>query len=627
MIWEADGNMSLETGENQGIYKMFPGINGSFIRSLKTEQEENGVRIFSAGIDLSLTAETREEGCFCIKPEIIEQKEQIHTLSLFYEAELKHVEGIYQTAHGMGDPAGYLPEEEMRKKEEILAYGIFSVKFGSGVVTFYGTRHEHYRNVYRVRRKGEKYYLSCELEIENTEIKQEKLPEIKILTKGTMEEQLTAAAEEIGEQMSARKSKEAAYHWCSWYYCYHNFNMPQLEEYLEGFETWKYAHDMKYFQIDAGYCTSLGDWLYPNEQWRPHGLKAAFEKIREYGYLPGIWIGPFMVGNRSRLFAEHPDWVLYDLGNQPVKAWIMDNEPKVWGYQDEEYYVLDISHPAAMDYMRNVFRTMKEWGAEFFKTDFMLWGIQDSTKVKRYTPGKTSVEYFREFLQVIREEIGEDSYWLGCIAPFLPFVGYADGMRIGGDVGSSWHGEFGPENMIQSLKGNLFSNNSLYQIDPDAVMLRDFHIRLNDREIESLALLAAMSGGCIYTSDPLFKAGEDRRKLFHFIKPDKKRKGEMPFLEEQRKEIVLIQREEETGNALVYLFNPTESEITAGYDLEKLGLDREMYFYSYHEQEMPELTENKWYVTIPAHGNQLYKVMKKESKGWKKDNLWINLKE
>ena len=46
-----------------------------------------------------------------------------------------------------------------------------------------------------------------------------------------------------------------------------------------------------------------------------------------------------MVGNRSRLFAEHPDWILYDLNGNPVTPWIMDNEPKVWGYQDEEYYV------------------------------------------------------------------------------------------------------------------------------------------------------------------------------------------------------------------------------------------------------------------------------------------------
>ena len=125
-----------------------------------------------------------------------------------------------------------------------------------------------------------------------------------------------------------------------------------------------------------------------------------------------------------------------------------------------------------MAYMKNVFETLHGWGAEMFKTDFMLWGLQDSSRVKRHMPGKTSVEYFREYLQMIREAIGEESYWLGCIAPFLPFVGYADGMRIGGDVGSSWDGEFGPQNMMRCLAGNHYTNHHYYQTDPDAVMLK-----------------------------------------------------------------------------------------------------------------------------------------------------------
>ena len=85
---------------------------------------------------------------------------------------------------------------------------------------------------------------------------------------------------------------------------------------------------------------------------------------------------------------------------------------------------------------------------------------------------------------MIREAIGEDSYWLGCIAPFLPFVGYADGMRIGGDVGSSWDGEFGPRNMMRCLTGNNYTNHRYYQTDPDAVMLRDFQIRLTERGVD-----------------------------------------------------------------------------------------------------------------------------------------------
>ena len=40
------------------------------------------------------------------------------------------------------------------------------------------------------------------------------------------------------------------------------------------------------------------------------GLKGAADAIKAAGYEPGIWIGPFMVGEESKLFKEHPDWML-----------------------------------------------------------------------------------------------------------------------------------------------------------------------------------------------------------------------------------------------------------------------------------------------------------------------------
>ena len=44
------------------------------------------------------------------------------------------------------------------------------------------------------------------------------------------------------------------------------------------------------------------------------------------------------------------------------------------------------------------------------------------------------MEYVRDVLDMIREEIGEESFWLGCIAPYAPFIGLADAMRIAADV-------------------------------------------------------------------------------------------------------------------------------------------------------------------------------------------------
>ena len=89
-----------------------------------------------------------------------------------------------------------------------------------------------------------------------------------------------------------------------------------------------------------------------------------------------------MVGNRSRLYGEHPDWVLHDWEGNPIRPWITDNEPKPWGYQDEEYYCLDTSPPRSHGLHESMSSpTLRKWGAGMFKTDFMLWGLQDSSLV------------------------------------------------------------------------------------------------------------------------------------------------------------------------------------------------------------------------------------------------------
>ena len=322
--------------------------------------------------------------------------------------------------------------------------------------------------------------------------------------------------------MAARPLRDAlpiSYHWCSWYYEYQHLTEDKLCDYLRGFAEKRLP--LTAVQLDVGYCPHIGDWL-DNSFRYPSGLASAFEHIHKAGYTAGIWIAPFMVGSRSKLATSHPDWLLHDNTGVRVNPWNIRHygEERLWGYQDEEYYTLDTSHPEAFDYLRHVFRAFHQWGARFFKTDFMYWGLQSSASVRRHTPGKTSVEYFRDVLAMIREEVGEDSFWLGCIAPFEPFIGFADGMRIGGDVGPSWQEGAGPLGMLRASRNTQFFNNIWWQNDPDAVLLRDFHIQLTEREIVSLALWQGMLGGVVCTSDPLHELSEERLALWQFLHPD-----------------------------------------------------------------------------------------------------------
>jgi hypothetical protein len=230
-----------------------------------------------------------------------------------------------------------------------------------------------------------------------------------------------------------------------------------------------------------------------------------------------------MVGSNSRLAKEHPEWLLRTNDGALVTEW-----KKLGGTRDFEHYVLDTSHPDAMEWIRTVFTTFHSWGARFFKTDFLEWGYRDSTKVKRFAPGKSSAQYFDDLMSAIRGAIGRESYWLGCITYFAPSIGYMDGMRMTSDVEAEWDcagstdndGEGGGiPNMIQESFGTLYMNNIFWQNDPDVTFVRTWHTRLSESETVSLAFWNALLGHAMNTSDELGDLPPDRLALWNWIRP------------------------------------------------------------------------------------------------------------
>lgn len=244
-------------------------------------------------------------------------------------------------------------------------------------------------------------------------------------------------------------------------------------------------------------------------------------------------------------------------------------EPKIWGNTDTDYYVLDMTHPEAFAYLKSVFETYRSWGFTLYKTDLMLWGMIDSSRVIRYDSSKTSVMVMRDTLAMIRSAIGEDSYLLGSIAPFMPFIGYADGMRIASDMGAQWtDGAFGPANLLQELPYDNYFNNVYWQNDPDSVILRDFATHLTETESQSIALLQALSGGVITTSDPVQKLTEDRKRLLELIKPKDRVMANMPYLGNDREEIVITHHLHDWD--LLYVLNPTAHPLKVDIKMDEL---------------------------------------------------------
>ncbi len=303
--------------------------------------------------------------------------------------------------------------------------------------------------------------------------------------------------------------------WCSWYNLYASITEENIREHLHGAAAVCDAENLplRIFQIDDGFTPERGDWLDVSLHF-PRGMKPLLDEIRAAGFVPGLWIAPFVVGNRSRLYQEHPDWVVQDhQTGGPLVQMRFYGEFR-WHRRSEEYYILDATHPAALDYLRRVFQVWRhEWGCDYFKADFMFFGAEYGPERARwYTPGLTRIEVWRTVIQMIREEIG-DAILLGCGCPLWASVGLVDAVRIGRDVGVKWAGDQSAQALLSALMLRNFASPILWQADPDCVLLRSRFHHLTDDEIRSLALYAGMSGGVLTTSDALHELPPERLEL------------------------------------------------------------------------------------------------------------------
>lgn len=291
--------------------------------------------------------------------------------------------------------------------------------------------------------------------------------------------------------------------WCSWYHYFGRLGWPDVIENLDAAAADRRSFPFEVFQVDDGYETGIGDWLaakpgYPGID----GLAAA---IRERGFRAGIWAAPFSASETSRLFAEHPGWMVAGEDGRPKPCY------KGWG---QTIYALDATHPEAAGWLEGTIQALRTAGFSYLKLDFLFAGAMPGRRRKRITP----IQAYREGLRTIRRAAG-GGFVLGCGAPLLPSVGLVDGMRIGEDTAPYWKtkpsGFQGP-NAYFALKNALmrqFMHRTFWLNDPDCLLLRDREIELSGNERELYAHAAGALDNMIVVSDRLSLLGRGGKDL------------------------------------------------------------------------------------------------------------------
>ena len=281
--------------------------------------------------------------------------------------------------------------------------------------------------------------------------------------------------------------------WCSWYWFFEDVTETDILANLDAIRASRL--DIRYVQIDDGYQARMGDWLIP----RPEVADPArlCRTIADAGFEPAIWVAPFIAEFDSELFREHPDWFVQRPDGTPLPS----DEISFGGWRSAPWYMLDTTHPEALDHLRHVFRTMRdEWGCHYFKLDATMWAALPG---RRHDASATSVEAYRQGMRAVREAVGDECILLGANSPMWPSLGLFDAMRTTSDIDRTWDAVSAAS--LQAFRRG-WQHGRLWVNDPDCLVLMNRpqdEYGLSGPEYDFHAATIMASGGSLLSGDDL----------------------------------------------------------------------------------------------------------------------------
>jgi len=299
-------------------------------------------------------------------------------------------------------------------------------------------------------------------------------------------------------------TRSVATGWCSWYCFGPGVTADNVVDNL-GVIAGKIPQ-LRYIQIDDGYQPQMGDWLDTGPSFGGK-VQDVLEKISAAGFEPAIWVAPFVAGEKSRLFREHPDWFVKDDAGNPLRS----DRVTFGGWRLGPWYVLDGTHPEACAHLEHVFKTMRtEWGCTYFKLDATFWGAIHQGRF--HDTQATRIEAYRRGMRAIRRGAG-NGFILGCNHPIWPSFGLIHGSRSSMDINRRWASiaSTGRENLMRN-----WQNGALWWNDPDCVLLTG---NVPENEVLFHAAVMSATGGMILSGDDLTKIPSRRLKWLRRLVP------------------------------------------------------------------------------------------------------------
>ena len=311
--------------------------------------------------------------------------------------------------------------------------------------------------------------------------------------------------------------------WESWYNHYANINYQLIYEDLKKLkETDNIIKNGSYtsriFQIDDGWEKALGDWEIRRDSF-PDGFTALVSRIEDEGFIPGLWIAPFIIDSRSATAAAHPDWLLRDDKGKLVTA----GYNPLWG-KNGSFYCLDLSRDDVIEHLDKIIdRAINQWGFRYLKLDFLYAGMLYGNYSEKTASYKIYSRAIKTLTARSTTKGGSPVTYLGCGLPFELSFKYLPLSRIGCDTYEKWtnpllrfikwNGRNEAWLNVKDTLGHAIWNNIIFKNDPDVIFIRKENCTLTDNQKMLIAGVGQLFGSQFMYSDDPGKAGEYEKKI------------------------------------------------------------------------------------------------------------------
>ena len=302
--------------------------------------------------------------------------------------------------------------------------------------------------------------------------------------------------------------------WCSWFSFFGAITEGELLRQGEFAARHLKPFGFEYMQVDDGFYRAFGDWE-GNDRF-PHGMKWLAAEIRSLGLKPGIWLAPYVIAEGTDVHRNHVDWLIHhpDGRLKQIGPGLVEGSKEA-EQQTPKLYALDISHPAAADWLRKLFRTAaNDWGYDFIKIDFVEWSLLAAERY--YDPTVSKAAIYRRGFEIMREAIGPHRHLLDC-GPGPVTVGLLDSMRIELDQPPvTWQQYFlHPASTAPAAAKRYYYHNRAWINDADHVVLSNLTVP----QAQAAATIVALSGGNMISGDRMTDLDVTRLEILRKVFP------------------------------------------------------------------------------------------------------------